>query len=157
MSCWCVFIIHFSVWRDSEMITRRMLWIKCFPNSKSVLLVHFNWLYTLKVEVTITDCSLFTGCLWCVESKWCNVRPLCVYPVVLVIKKSSEKQGLHVIILKKLHVAAMKVTVCFGSVRVVVPCGDGEILVRDLIREATLRYKKATGKVLLNDADFLTP
>jgi partitioning defective protein 3 len=50
----------------------------------------------------------------------------------------------------------MKVTVCFGSVRVVVPCGDGEILVRDLIREATLRYKKATGKVLLDDAEFLT-
>lgn len=41
----------------------------------------------------------------------------------------------------------MKVTVCFGSVRVVVPCGGGDILVRDLIREATLRYKKATGKV----------
>lgn len=41
----------------------------------------------------------------------------------------------------------MKVTVCFGNVRVVVPCGDGDILVRDLIREATLRYRKATGKV----------
>lgn len=41
----------------------------------------------------------------------------------------------------------MKVTVCFGSVRVVVPCGDGDITVRDLIRQATLRYKKATGKV----------
>lgn len=41
----------------------------------------------------------------------------------------------------------MKVTVCFGNVRVVVPCGDGDILVRDLIREAILRYKKATGKV----------
>ncbi|KAK9738447.1 N-terminal of Par3 and HAL protein [Popillia japonica] len=40
----------------------------------------------------------------------------------------------------------MKVTVCFGNVRVVVPCGDGDILVKDLIREATLRYKKATGK-----------
>lgn len=40
----------------------------------------------------------------------------------------------------------MKVTVCFGSVRVVVPCGDGDILVKDLTREATLRYKKATGK-----------
>jgi partitioning defective protein 3 len=49
----------------------------------------------------------------------------------------------------------MKVTVCFGSVRVVVPCGDGEILVRDLIRQATLRYKKATGKVLWNEAIFL--
>ncbi|XP_076265971.1 par-3 family cell polarity regulator isoform X3 [Rhynchophorus ferrugineus] len=40
----------------------------------------------------------------------------------------------------------MKVTVCFGNIRVVVPCGDGDILVKDLIRESTLRYKKATGK-----------
>lgn len=40
----------------------------------------------------------------------------------------------------------MKVTVCFGDVRVLVPCGQGDLLVRDLIREATLRYKKATGK-----------
>lgn len=41
----------------------------------------------------------------------------------------------------------MKVTVCFGNVRVVVPCGNGELLVRDLIHEATRRYKKAAGKV----------
>lgn len=41
----------------------------------------------------------------------------------------------------------MKVTVCFGIVRVVVPCGDGKILVRDLISESIRRYKKATGKV----------
>ncbi|KAF7267816.1 hypothetical protein GWI33_018993 [Rhynchophorus ferrugineus] len=41
----------------------------------------------------------------------------------------------------------MKVTVCFGNIRVVVPCGDGDILVKDLIRESTLRYKKATGKI----------
>ncbi|XP_067208322.1 partitioning defective 3 homolog [Linepithema humile] len=40
----------------------------------------------------------------------------------------------------------MKVTVCFDNVRVVVPCGDGTLLVRDLMHEATLRYKKATGK-----------
>lgn len=40
----------------------------------------------------------------------------------------------------------MKVTVCFDSVRVVVPCGDGSFLVRDLMHEAILRYKKATGK-----------
>jgi partitioning defective protein 3 len=45
-----------------------------------------------------------------------------------------------------LFVFKMKVTVCFGNVRVVVPCGDGDILVRDLVREAILRYKKATGK-----------
>lgn len=41
----------------------------------------------------------------------------------------------------------MKVTVCFGSVRVLVPCGAGDLLVRDLVREATHRYKKATGQV----------
>lgn len=39
----------------------------------------------------------------------------------------------------------MKVTVSFGAVRVVVPCGD--LLVRDLIVEAIRRYKKASGKV----------
>lgn len=41
----------------------------------------------------------------------------------------------------------MKVTVCFGKVRVVVPCGTGELLVRDLKDEAIRRYKKAAGKV----------
>ncbi|CAH1788275.1 unnamed protein product [Owenia fusiformis] len=40
----------------------------------------------------------------------------------------------------------MKVTVCFGNVRVVVPCGNGDILVKDLIHKAVLRYRKATGK-----------
>ncbi|KAG5306302.1 PAR3L protein, partial [Acromyrmex insinuator] len=40
----------------------------------------------------------------------------------------------------------MKVTVCFDNVRVVVPCGDGSLLVKDLMHEAILRYKKATGK-----------
>ncbi|XP_023248309.1 partitioning defective 3 homolog [Copidosoma floridanum] len=41
----------------------------------------------------------------------------------------------------------MKVTVCFdNNVRVVVPCGDGSLLVRDLMHEAILRYRKATGK-----------
>lgn len=41
----------------------------------------------------------------------------------------------------------MKVTVCFGKIRVVVPCGTGELLVRDLKDEAIRRYKKAAGKV----------
>lgn len=41
----------------------------------------------------------------------------------------------------------MKVTVCFGPIRVVVPCGNGDILVRDLTRQAIHRYKKAVGKV----------
>lgn len=40
----------------------------------------------------------------------------------------------------------MKVTVCFGNVRVIVPCHPN-MLVRDLIHQASLRYKKATGKV----------
>ena len=41
----------------------------------------------------------------------------------------------------------MKVTVCFGSVRVVVPCGSGNFLVGELIDRATTRYKKAICKV----------
>ncbi|XP_067127490.1 LOW QUALITY PROTEIN: partitioning defective 3 homolog [Centruroides vittatus] len=40
----------------------------------------------------------------------------------------------------------MKVTVNFGSVRVIVPCGRGDILVRELTELAVTRYKKATGK-----------
>uniref|UniRef100_A0A8C8DHQ0 Par3/HAL N-terminal domain-containing protein n=1 Tax=Oryzias sinensis TaxID=183150 RepID=A0A8C8DHQ0_9TELE len=41
----------------------------------------------------------------------------------------------------------MKVTVCFGRTRVVVPCGDGNIKVRALIQQAVMRYKKAIAKV----------
>lgn len=60
----------------------------------------------------------------------------------------------------------MKVTVCFGAVRVVVPCGCGDLLVRDLIIESIRRYKKATGKVssfllilflLIKSRIFLSP
>ncbi|KAM8849310.1 partitioning defective 3 homolog [Spinachia spinachia] len=40
----------------------------------------------------------------------------------------------------------MKVTVCFGRTRVVVPCGDGNIKVRSLIQQAAMRYKKAIAK-----------
>ncbi|XP_017287386.1 partitioning defective 3 homolog isoform X2 [Kryptolebias marmoratus] len=40
----------------------------------------------------------------------------------------------------------MKVTVCFGRTRVVVPCGDGNIKVQNLIEQAAMRYKKAIGK-----------
>ncbi|XP_014680147.1 PREDICTED: partitioning defective 3 homolog, partial [Priapulus caudatus] len=39
----------------------------------------------------------------------------------------------------------MKVTVCFGNVRVMVPCGCGDILVRELMEKAVSRYRKATG------------
>ncbi|XP_029935160.1 partitioning defective 3 homolog isoform X2 [Myripristis murdjan] len=40
----------------------------------------------------------------------------------------------------------MKVTVCFGRTRVVVPCGDGNIKVHSLIEQAAMRYKKAIAK-----------
>ncbi|KAK2858660.1 hypothetical protein Q5P01_003280 [Channa striata] len=40
----------------------------------------------------------------------------------------------------------MKVTVCFGRTRVVVPCGDGNVKVHSLIEQAAMRYKKAIGK-----------
>uniref|UniRef100_A0A3B4AA39 Par3/HAL N-terminal domain-containing protein n=1 Tax=Periophthalmus magnuspinnatus TaxID=409849 RepID=A0A3B4AA39_9GOBI len=41
----------------------------------------------------------------------------------------------------------MKVTVCFGRTRVVVPCGNGDIKVQNLIEQAAMRYKKAIAKV----------
>jgi len=41
----------------------------------------------------------------------------------------------------------MKVTVCFGETRVIVPCGQGEFLVGELIERAVVRYKKAANKV----------
>ncbi|XP_070842247.1 partitioning defective 3 homolog isoform X2 [Chaetodon trifascialis] len=40
----------------------------------------------------------------------------------------------------------MKVTVCFGRTRVVVPCGDGNVRVHNLIEQAAMRYKKAIAK-----------
>ncbi|XP_047446303.1 partitioning defective 3 homolog [Mugil cephalus] len=40
----------------------------------------------------------------------------------------------------------MKVTVCFGRTRVVVPCGDGNVKVHTLIQQAVMRYKKAIAK-----------
>uniref|UniRef100_A0A3Q3EI71 Par-3 family cell polarity regulator n=1 Tax=Labrus bergylta TaxID=56723 RepID=A0A3Q3EI71_9LABR len=40
----------------------------------------------------------------------------------------------------------MKVTVCFGRTRVVVPCGDGNLRVQDLIEQAAMRYRKAIAK-----------
>ncbi|XP_053714846.1 partitioning defective 3 homolog isoform X3 [Synchiropus splendidus] len=40
----------------------------------------------------------------------------------------------------------MKVTVCFGRTRVVVPCGDGNIKVLSLVEQAAMRYKKAIAK-----------
>ncbi|KAI8036053.1 hypothetical protein M5D96_011147 [Drosophila gunungcola] len=49
----------------------------------------------------------------------------------------------------------MKVTVCFGDVRILVPCGSGELLVSDLVKEATRRYIKAAGKV--GDLSYIIP
>lgn len=42
----------------------------------------------------------------------------------------------------------MKVTVCFGEVKVVVPCGNGDIYVRDLVQKAAGRFLKATQRVI---------
>lgn len=47
---------------------------------------------------------------------------------------------------KRFH-DSMKVTVSFGDVRVVVPCGSGDMFVRDLVEDAVVRYKKAVGLV----------
>lgn len=38
----------------------------------------------------------------------------------------------------------MKVTVCFGNTKVIVPCGDGELTVLELINRAVNRYCKAS-------------
>jgi len=38
----------------------------------------------------------------------------------------------------------MKLTVCFGQVKVIVPCGDGDLTVKELIEKATSRYVKAS-------------
>ncbi|XP_077364951.1 partitioning defective 3 homolog isoform X2 [Festucalex cinctus] len=40
----------------------------------------------------------------------------------------------------------MKVTVCFGRTRVVVPCGDGNMKVTSLVEQAAMRYKRAIAK-----------
>ena len=42
----------------------------------------------------------------------------------------------------------MKVTVCFDNIRVVVPCGTGDLLICNVIEQALARYKKAIGKVI---------
>nr|XP_056713227.1 partitioning defective 3 homolog isoform X2 [Euleptes europaea] len=40
----------------------------------------------------------------------------------------------------------MKVTVCFGRTRVVVPCGAGDMKVASLVEQAATRYRKAIAK-----------
>ncbi|TRY90991.1 hypothetical protein DNTS_023020, partial [Danionella cerebrum] len=44
------------------------------------------------------------------------------------------------------RVGTMKVTVCFGRTRIVVPCGDGNIKVHSLVQQATMRYRRAIAK-----------
>lgn len=43
----------------------------------------------------------------------------------------------------------MRIQVLFNGTPVVVPCGDGKILVRELIEKAVQRYKKLPNKVSL--------
>ncbi len=40
----------------------------------------------------------------------------------------------------------MKVTISFNGTKIVVPCGDGDISVREVTNLAATRYKKAIGK-----------
>lgn len=40
----------------------------------------------------------------------------------------------------------MKITVCFGGTKIIVPCGS-ELPVRELVRQAIVRYRKVTNKV----------
>ena len=41
----------------------------------------------------------------------------------------------------------MKVTVSFNTVKIVVPCGDGEKTVRELTQLATIRYLRQFSKI----------
>lgn len=49
----------------------------------------------------------------------------------------------------------MKVTVCFEGVCVIVPCGNGDLTVRDLIQRSISRYRKATNKASVNSLWFV--
>ena len=40
----------------------------------------------------------------------------------------------------------MKVTVCFGDTKVIVPCGNGDVQVSQVMLNAVQRFKKATQK-----------
>ena len=40
----------------------------------------------------------------------------------------------------------MKITVCFGATKIIVPCGS-ELPVRELVQQAIVRYRKVTNKV----------
>jgi hypothetical protein len=85
----------------------------------------------------------------CEESEFCVIIKISVKPLIRSIPKWVTNKENHNKIKPEINSKseAMKVTVCFGAVRVVVPCGSGDLLVRDLIIESIRRYKKATGKV----------
>lgn len=50
----------------------------------------------------------------------------------------------------------MKVTVCFDTVCVIVPCGKGELTVSELIHRAVSRYRKATNKASANSVKLVS-
>lgn len=50
----------------------------------------------------------------------------------------------------------MKVTVCFDTVCVIVPCGKGELTVSELIQRAVSRYRKATNKASANSVKLVS-
>lgn len=69
---------------------------------------------------------------------FCSPHGVLLVPLLLLVSlRRREALGFY----------SMKVTVCFGRTRVVVPCGDGNIKVRTLIQQAVMRYKKAIAKV----------
>jgi len=58
--------------------------------------------------------------------------------------------------MSSVQLPALKVTVSFDHVRVVVPCGSGELTVAELMHLAVARYRKAIGKVSGSHRFFIT-
>jgi len=84
-------------------------------------------------------------------TSWCRIRFQDYHKVTECVADVAAMGMLPLewcVSLRDYGILSMKVTVCFGSVRVVVPCGtDGSLTVVTLIAEAVCRYKKATNKV----------
>ena len=49
----------------------------------------------------------------------------------------------------------MRIQVLFNDTSVLVPCGDGQLTVRELVDKAIVRYKKVLSKVKLFFAEEL--
>ena len=49
----------------------------------------------------------------------------------------------------------MKITVCFGTIKIIVPCGS-ELPVRELVQQAIVRYRKVTNKVSIPELKLPT-